>query len=66
MSAPPSTEAPVYLKVAQNDGAATQRFMILCDEGWRLSIVCAGMYGWAADWLLPILGRRPYSAALSS
>jgi len=24
-------------------------------------IVCERMYGWAADWLLEVLGRRPYA-----
>jgi hypothetical protein len=56
---PASPEAPVYGKVEQKSGA-TRLFMIVCDEGWRSSIVCCDMYEWAADWLLGLLGRRPY------
>lgn len=49
---------PVYRKVAQDDGKATQLYLIACDEGWRESIVCTDMYGWAADWLIgQIQGR---------
>lgn len=59
--AEPTAESPEYRKVAHDDGAATQRYMIVCDEGWRQSIVCEVMYGWAADWLLGILGRTPYA-----
>lgn len=55
---PPSTEAPVYRKVQENNSTATKRYMIVCDEGWRLSILCTGMYERAADFLLEVLGRR--------
>jgi hypothetical protein len=51
---------PIYKKVKIPHGA-TQLYMITCDEGWRSSIVCDGMYEWAADWLLEILGRRPFA-----
>jgi hypothetical protein len=54
-------QEPVYRKVRHDDGWATARYMIVCDEGWRESIVCEGMYSWAADWLLGILGRRAYA-----
>lgn len=59
-SGEPSEERPVYEKVREDEGSATPTFMITCDEGWRRSIVCTGMYGWAADWLLGILGNTPY------
>jgi hypothetical protein len=52
---------PIYTKVAHNDGWATQLYMIVCDEGWRSSIVCEHMYGWAADWLVEVLGHRPFA-----
>ncbi len=52
---------PFYCKVAQDDGKATQLYMISCNEGWRESIVCNDMYEWAADWLVDILQGRPYA-----
>ncbi len=55
-----SEEMPFYRKVAEDHGA-TPTFMIVCDEGWRESIVCSGMYGWAADWMLTVLGREPFA-----
>lgn len=59
---PPSPEQPVYRKMHQgDDGKATSMFMITCDEGWRSSIVCADVYEHVADWLLGILGRKPYT-----
>lgn len=51
---------PVYSKVEQDEGA-TGMFMITVDEGWRTSIVCGDMYEWAADWLLGVLGNRPFA-----
>lgn len=60
--APASPERPVYRKVHQgDDGKVTRMFMITCDEGWRVSIVCADVYEHVADWLLGILGRQPYA-----
>ena len=65
MSDTPTPEAPVYAKVAHDDSGATQLYMITCDEGWRLSIVCERMYEWAADWLLEVLDQRPYAPAVA-
>lgn len=56
-----SPESPIYRKVGHDDGGATQLWMIVCDEGWRTSIVCERMYEWAAEWLLLVLGRRMYA-----
>jgi hypothetical protein len=53
--------APVYRKVPHDDGWATQLWFIVCDEGWRETIVCERMYEWAADDLLGVLNRRPDS-----
>lgn len=58
---PRSPLTPFYRKVAQDDGKATQQYLISCDEGWRESIVCTDMYDWAADWLVEILQGRPYA-----
>ena len=57
-----SPERPAYGKVPHDDGGATQLWMITCDEGWRSSVVCERVYEWTADWLLDVLGRRPYAA----
>jgi len=65
---PPTEASPIYAKVRQDDDfrnprprvQATGLFMITVDEGWRQTIVCSGMYEWAADWLLGLLERRAY------
>lgn len=61
MSEEATREAPIYRMVKQDDGYATARYMIVCDEGWRTSIVCEDMYDWAAEWLINKLGRTPYA-----
>jgi hypothetical protein len=58
---PASPEKPIYQAVKQDDDYATTRYMIVCDEGWRQSIVCEDMYDWAAAWMVSVLGRRPYA-----
>ena len=56
-----SKERPTYSKFRVNQNTeSTPIFGIVCDEGWRQSIVCTGMYEYAVDWLLPILQNRPY------
>lgn len=54
---PASPEAPLYRKTPGGNNL----WMVTCDEGWRESIVGSGMYEWAADWLVGVLGRRPYA-----
>lgn len=61
MTDQPTPETPVYSKALQADSGATPMYSIHCDEGWRSSIVCADMYEWAADWVLGVLGRRPFA-----
>lgn len=56
-----STEKPFYQKVPQGDGSATKMFMVTVDEGWRSSVVCSDMYGWAASWLVDQLQGKPYA-----
>ncbi len=58
---PPSETAPLYYKVLQNPEAATETYLIVCDEGWRQSIVCADVQRWAVDWLLALIGRCQYA-----
>lgn len=54
-------EAPIYRKIRGNGNSATQLYFIVCDEGWRDSIVCSGMYEWTANWLLEVLARKPFA-----
>jgi hypothetical protein len=58
MSPDATPQKPIYSK-QQQEGQGM--FMITCDEGWRTSIVCTDMYEWAADWLLGVLGNRPFA-----
>ena len=60
MQEQPSQECPHYRKVLEDNGNATHTFLIACDEGWRESIVCTGMYEWAADWLVDQIQGKPY------
>lgn len=59
-----SEEYPVY-SVRQATGLdtvfKTSNYMVVVDEGWRLSIVCSGMYEWAAKWLVGQLQGKPYA-----
>lgn len=59
--AQPSPEHPLYEAVPQETTGATQFFMVTCNEGWRSSIVCTGMYPWAARWLVDQIQGRPYA-----
>lgn len=56
-----SPETPRYRKVEEDHGA-TPTFMIVCDEGWKESIVCNGMYGWVADWMIEHIQGKPFAA----
>lgn len=53
-------DKPVYRKINEQRNTATEIYMIVCDEGWRESIVCTGMYAWAAEWLLEHIQGKPY------
>lgn len=58
----PTTNRTHYTKARHdNPNGGTQLWYIVCDEGWRDSIVCERMYEWTADWLLEVLGDRPYA-----
>lgn len=61
MSEEATPEAPIYRIMEEGGDDVTKRHMIICDEGWRTSIVCEGMYLWAAEWLVNLLGRSPYA-----
>lgn len=58
---PASQEAPIYRKVAKRNDVGTDWWYIVCDEGWRSSIVCENMYEWSADWMLSVLERKSYA-----
>lgn len=51
LSDDPFPDSPVFEKVEEDHGA-TPTYMIVVRESWRESILCEGMYGWAADWLV--------------
>lgn len=57
-----SEERPVYL--AEEDPSGVDKYMVSVDEGWRISVVCSGVYGWAADWLVEQLQGKPYAPGL--
>lgn len=56
-----TADSPIYHKVEEDKGGATKTYMIVCNEGWRESIVCCSMYDWVADWLLSIVQSRPFA-----
>lgn len=45
----------------QREASNVNKFMVICDEGWRSSIVCTGMYEWAAIWLVETLQGKPFA-----
>lgn len=57
-------ERPVY-SYQQQMGLETvfktASFMVICDEGWRQTVVCSGMYEWAAQWLVEQIQGKPYA-----
>jgi len=57
----PSPESPLYSKVLHDDGKMTRTYFIVCNEGWRESIVCEHMYEWTASWLVDLLQEKPYA-----
>lgn len=57
-------DEPRYFRLPDPSSGATRLWMIVCDEGWRQSIVCAGLYEWTADWLLAVIGRQPFARGL--
>lgn len=54
-------EKPVYLKWKATEGTFTDLYMVAVDEGWRQSVLCSGMYEWAADWLIEQLQGKPFA-----
>lgn len=55
----PSEQHPRYAAVQQE--APSRLFMVMVDEGWRQSVMCSGMYQWAAEWLADFLQGEPYA-----
>lgn len=63
-----SEETPHYYvspSLSVTGGSAPPResstCMVIADEGWRQSVVCSGMYRWAADWLVEQLQGKPFA-----
>lgn len=61
---PPREEKPHYYYTQEERSGASNLFMVICDEGWRTSIVCDGAYEWAARWLVEQLQGKPYAPEL--
>jgi len=60
----PSEEHPVYRAYRADErslASGAARYTVEVDEGWRDSIVCTGMYKWAADWLVEQLQGKPFA-----
>jgi len=61
---PTYKKVAVYRSVSGNAGpppAQPSDWSVHCDEGWRTSVVCTGMYEWAADWLVEQLQGKPFA-----
>lgn len=55
----PTVDFPHYVK--RLESPESNLWLIQCNEGWRSSVVCSGMYEWAADWLLKVIDGRPFA-----
>lgn len=53
----PTPECPRYEAVKADDGW----WFVDVNEGWRESVVCTGMYEWAARWLVEQLQGKPFA-----
>lgn len=52
-------ESPVYSYM--RDPNTRNMYVVCVDEGWRSSVVCAGMYEWATRWLVDELQGKPFA-----
>jgi len=50
-----------YQPAAEPRISGTSLFLVVVDEGWRSTVVCTGMYEWAAKWLVEQLQGKPYA-----
>jgi hypothetical protein len=57
----PTEERPYWSAHPSDDGSATRLWHVTVNEGWRSSVVCSGMYEWAARWLVEQLQGKPYA-----
>jgi hypothetical protein len=55
-----------YRKVLEIKGGGTPTFLIVCEEPDKESIVCGGMYEWAAGWLIEQIQGKPYGLRIPS
>lgn len=53
-----SDSNPRYEATQDADG---RTWFVSVDEGWRESILCTGMYEWAAKWLAEQLQGMPFA-----
>lgn len=57
-----SEQRPVYRVQREAESpAGTRLCRVVVDEGWRTSVLCDGMYEWAAQWLVEVLQGRPFA-----
>lgn len=56
MSAP-TEQRPNYYKVRERIGS--NLFMVMCDEGWRVSVLATGMWERVADWIIASVQGQP-------
>lgn len=56
--AEPTPERPLYEATPSLGGSL---WNVTVNEGWRSTIVCSGMYDWAARWLVDQLQGKPFA-----
>lgn len=57
---PPELRQRDTYRVAPDPGT-NNLYMIVVEEGWRQTVLCWGMYEWAANWLVRILAHHPFT-----
>lgn len=57
----PTEERPHYSAFRHHTEKATNIWSVAVNEGWRSTVVCSGMYDWAARWLVKELQGKPYA-----
>lgn len=61
-----SKEKPIYKCQPEEASKPLNFWMVTVDEGDRNSIMCTGMYQWAAEWLVEQIQGRPFAPKVRS